>query len=108
MSISPINFNGMLQNNSEVGNVKIQEDSRGTLAQNVAQTAQTQTEQQVAQSVQQTENNDPNAFDMNGGGYGYGGDGGQNRRKNDGKEKKALADGSVTIKNQHKGFNITI
>ncbi len=108
MSISPINFNGMLQNNSEVGNVKIQEDSRGALAQNVAQAAQTQTEQQVAQSVQQTENNDPNAFDMSGGGYGYGGDGGQNRKKKDDKEKKILSDGSVTIKNQHKSFNITI
>ena len=50
MSISPINFNGMIQNTNEVSHAKANEDQKPMLQQdNLTHTVEKQQEQQIIQ-----------------------------------------------------------
>lgn len=108
MSIRPIDFNGMVQNTTEVSVTKTQEDQRPmTEQQNVAVTIQ----QEVEASTHQVQSRDQaadQAFDFSGegDGTGYEGNRGKKRRKKD--EKAPQGDGSVHIKSEHPSFDLKI
>ena len=55
MSISPINFNGMIQNTAEVGNIKSHEDTRPEVNQSNLQVGFEQEEEEQSHSVNELE-----------------------------------------------------
>ena len=63
MSVRPIDFNGMIQSNQDVSNMKTREDNQGAV---VAENAVTTTEQKVEQqanSVTEQENVAEDGYD---------------------------------------------
>ena len=55
MSLSPINFNGMIQNTAEIGNIKANEDSRPEVNQSNIQVGFEQEHDEQSHSVNQLE-----------------------------------------------------
>ena len=108
MSIRPVDFNGMIQNTHEVGNMKSQENQKPVIQQeNVAVTIQRETNQ-VSRQVNDNSHTSEEEFrfeDKDGDGTGY--EGNKNHKK---KEHTAHleSDGSVSIKNDHGSFDIKI
>ncbi|MBR4182448.1 MAG: hypothetical protein IKQ56_01365 [Lachnospiraceae bacterium] len=103
MSVRPIDFNGMIQSNQDVSNMKTREDNQGAV---VAENAVTTTEQKVEQqanSVTEQENVAEDGYDGGGNGASY--SAGERQKK---KKKKFETDGVVRPKGMSGGFNITI
>lgn len=99
MSISPMNFNGMIQNTNEVSHTKANEDQKPMLQQeNLTHTVAKQQEQQSKQ-VNDTYKADreDERYDREGNGKGYEGN---KKRKllNKKKDDEKRPDGSVTEK----------
>ena len=99
MSISPINFNGMIQNTNEISHTKANEDSKSLLQQAaLTDTVEKQKEQQAHQ-VNDTYNakRTDDTYDREGNGRGYQG----NKKRKPPKDKKGQdleGDGSVIEK----------
>ena len=103
MSVRPIDFNGMIQSNQDVSNIKSREDNQGAV---VADNAVVTTEQKVehqANSVTEQENVAEDGYDGGGNGASYSGSEGRKKKK-----KKFETDGEVRPKGMSGGFNITI
>ena len=99
MSISPINFNGMIQNTNEISHTKANEDSKPLLQQAaLTDTVEKQKEQQAHQ-VNDTYNakRTDDTYDREGNGRGYQ----ENKKRKPPKDKKGQdleGDGSVIEK----------
>ena len=107
MSVRPVDFNGMMQSQQNVSNVKQNEDQRPILQQQ--QAFQTVVKQEEASARQVVNKNDLNReeykFDAR--------DGSKNEYQNDPKKKKSkqkekLADGHVRVKGMSGGFDMTV
>lgn len=107
MSVRPVDFNGMMQNQQNVSNVKQNEDQRPLLHQQQAFTSVTKHEEAAARQVS-------NKDDLNGEEYRFDArDGGKNayynqRDKKKNKQKEKMDDGHVRIKGMSGGFDITV
>ena len=98
MSISPLNFNGMIQNTNEVSHTHSAEDQKPMLQQeNLTHVVDKQQEQQAKQvnNLYKSEQKE-NKYDREGSGKGY--QGNKNRKPNsskESKEEKKMEDGKV-------------
>lgn len=107
MSVRPVDFNGMMQNQQNVSNVKHSEDQRPQLLQH--QALQTVTKQQEA-SARQVVNKDnlereEYKFDAREEGKNkYQGD----RKKRKAKQKEKIEDGHVRVKGEARGFDMMV
>ena len=106
MSLSPINFNGMIQNTAEVGNIKSHEDSRPEVNQANMQVAFEQEEERESRSVNQLEEKGEE-YDLGDGSSNPGYQGG-GRKKKQKKEEHKEPDGVVKKKDGHMSFDITV
>lgn len=107
MSIRPIDFNGMVQNTSELSTTKAQDDAKPLVQQDFATTEMKQEAEAVTTTVQEHDNVAENDSDAEGGdGTGY--EGNKNRKKNPKKKTEKMGDGSVKVKSKHPSFNITV
>ena len=99
MSISPINFNGMIQNTNELSHTKAQEDQKPMLEQqNLTHTVDKQQEQQAKQvnDLYKADRED-DRYDREGNGRGY--EGNKQRKKTfEKKKEEKRPDGSVSEK----------
>ena len=103
MSVRPVDFNGMMQNQQNVSNVKQNEDQRPILQQQ--QAFQTVVKQEEASARQVVNKNDLSReeykFDAR--------DGSKNEYQNNQRKKKEkMEDGHVRIKGMSGGFDMTI
>ncbi len=81
MSVRPVDFNGMIQSNQDVSNMKTREDNQGAV---VSENAVVTTEQKVEQhanSVTEQENVGEDGYDGGGNGAAYSGSGQNKKRK---------------------------
>ena len=109
MSVRPVDFNGMMQNQQNVSNVKQHEDQRPVLHQQQAFTTVTKHEEAAARQV-------TNKNELNGEEYRFDArDGSKNEyydqrrgRKEKKKEKEKMDDGHVRIKGMSGGFDMTV
>ena len=107
MSIRPIDFNGMVQNTSELSTTKSQEEQKPLVQQDFATTVTKQEAEQSTTTVQEYDNVAENESDAEGGdGTGY--QGNQNRKHNPPKKSQKMGDGSVKVKPKHPTFNMTV
>ena len=103
MSVRPIDFNGMIQSNQDVSNIKTREDNQGAV---VAENAVVTTEEKVEhQSNSVTEQSNVAEDGYDGGGNGASYSGSEHKKK---KKKQFESDGEVRLKGMSGGFNITI
>lgn len=106
MSIRPIDFNGMIQNSQEVGNVQQHEEARPVVEQQVIATQTEQTVEEQLNSVNEYENAESEADKMdarNGSGNAY-----QDNRKKGKRKVKEAAKDRVIRKGEPQSFDITI
>ncbi|MBQ6464233.1 MAG: hypothetical protein IJJ59_12985 [Pseudobutyrivibrio sp.] len=99
MSISPINFNGMIQNTNEISHTKANEDQKPLLQQSVLTDTVEKQQEQKAHQVNDTYNakRTEYSYDREGNGKGYEG----NKKRKPPKEKKGQnleGDGTVIEK----------
>lgn len=106
MSISPINFNGMIQNTAEVGNLKAQEDSKPEVNQSNMQAVFNQEEERESHSVNQLEQKG-DQYDL-GDGQGSAGYQRNKNKKNKKEDNNNKSDGVVKKKDGHMSFDITV
>ena len=107
MSVRPVDFNGMMQNQQNVSNVKQQEDQRPLLHQQQAFTSVTKHEEAAARQVTTKDdlNGEEYRFDARDGSKnGYYNQ--SNKKKN--KQKEKMDDGHDRIKGMSGGFDITV
>ena len=100
MSISPINFNGMIQNTNEISHTKANEDAR-PLAQQAALTDTVEKQQeQLSHQVNDTYNakRTEDSYEREGNGRGYEGNKKRKPPKEEKKTQKLEGDGSVSEK----------
>lgn len=110
MSISPINFNGMIQNTNELSSSKVHEDQKSVLQQaNISEGVQKKQEQTTHQVTQSSESDKSKlANDREGDGTGY-----QKQKKNKQNNSNSndannmKSDGKVTKKSSS-SFDIRI
>ena len=107
MSIRPVDFNGMMQNQQNVSNVKHNEDQKPLLQQQQAFATVAKQEEASARQVVNKDNlnREEYKFDARDGGkneYQY------ERKKKQGKQKKKMEDGHVRIKGMSGGFDMTV
>lgn len=108
MSIRPVDFNGMMQNQQSISNVKQNEDQRPLLNQQQAFTAVTKQEEASAKQVISKDDlqREEYKFDAR--------DGSQNeyqdnrKKKKKEKQKEKQSDGHVYIKGMSGGFDMTV
>ncbi len=100
MSISPINFNGMIQNTNEVSHAKANEDQKPTLQQENLTLAVEKQQEQQSKQVNDTYKADKEneRYDREGNGKGYQGNKGKRKPAPKLKEGQKLPDGSVSEK----------
>ena len=107
MSIRPVDFNGMMQNQQNVSNVKQNEDQRPILQQQ--QASQTVIKQEEASARQVVNKNDLSReeykFDARDGSKNEYQD---NRKKQKAKQKEKMEDGHVRMKGMSGGFDIKV
>ena len=108
MSIRPIDFNGMIQNTSEVGANRAAEEHKPVVQQEFANQAVREGVEMNLHSVKEKQEAADHPFDFEGGGQGdmYHADR-QKKKKKDG-SKGAMSDGSVRLKNDHGSFDMKI
>lgn len=105
--IRPVDFNGMVQNSQEVGNVRQHEEARPAVEQQVITVQAEQTVEEQLNSVNEFENAESEADKMdarNGSGNEYQ----DNRRKGKKKRKSEDKVDRVIMKGQRESFDITI
>ena len=107
MSIRPVDFNGMMQNQQNVSNVKQNEDQKPVLQQQQAFQAVTKQEEAAARQVVNKENLDKEEYKFDAR------DGSKNeyqnnQRKKKEKQKEKMEDGHVRIKGMSGGFDMTV
>lgn len=107
MSVRPIDFNGMMQNQQNISNVKQNEDQRPTIQQQQAFQAVTKQEEAAARQVTNKDdlNKEEYKFDARDGSKN---EYQSNQGKQKGKQKKKMEDGHVRIKGMSGGFDMTI
>lgn len=107
MSIRPVDFNGMMQNQHSVSNVKQNEDQRPLINQQQAFTAVTKQEEAAAKQVISKDDleREDYKFDARDGSKNEYQD---NRKKKKGKQKEKMSDGHVSIKGMSGGFDMTV
>ena len=107
MSIRPVDFNGMMQNQQNVSNVKQNEDQKPILQQQQAFQTVTKQEEASARQVVNKEDLDKEEykFDARDGSNNKYQD---NRKKRQGKQKEKMEDGHVRIKGMSGGFDMTV
>ncbi len=98
MSISPINFNGMIQNTNEVSHAKANEDQKPMLQQdNLTHTVEKQQEQQAKQvNDLYKADREEERYEREGNGKGY--EGNKKRKLLKKKDDEKRPDGSVSEK----------
>ncbi|SFH62690.1 hypothetical protein SAMN04487830_103119 [Pseudobutyrivibrio sp. OR37] len=99
MSISPINFNGMIQNTNEISHTKASEDQKPLLQQSALTDTVEKQQEKLAHQVNDTYNakRTEDSLDREGNGKGY--EGNKKRRPpKDKKDEKLQGDGTVTEK----------
>ena len=98
MSISPINFNGMIQNTNEVSQAKANEDQKPMLQQdNLTHTVEKQQEQQAKQvNDLYKADREEERYEREGNGKGY--EGNKKRKLLKKKDDEKRPDGSVSEK----------
>ena len=106
MSLSPINFNGMIQNTAEVGNIKSHEDARPEINQSNLQTVFNNEEEHQSHSVNQLEEK-TDQYDL-GEGQGNGSYQGRRNKKKKNKEDNKVSDGVVKKKDGHISFDMSV
>ena len=107
MSIRPIDFNGMVQNTTELSTTKSQEDQRPVVQQDFVATEIKQESEVSTTTIHEQDNVAENDTDAEGGdGTGYQGNRHRKHEKNDKKEK--MGDGFVKVKSKHPSFNMTV
>ena len=107
MSVRPVDFNGMMQNQQNVSSVKHSEDQRPVLQQQHAFVAVAKQEEASARQVVNKDdlNREDYKFDAR--------DGSKNQYQNNQKKKKVkqkekMEDGHVRIKGMSGGFDMTV
>lgn len=101
MSISPINFNGMIQNTNEVSHTKANEDQKPMLQQNNLTHAVDKQQEQQAKQVNDLYKADQQEarYDREGSGKGYEGNKNRKKKKEEHKGDASLnSDGKVSEK----------
>ncbi len=101
MSISPINFNGMIQNTNEIGHTQAAEDQKPLLQQeNLTNEVAKQQEQQSKQvnTLYKSEQAE-NKYDREGSGKGYTGNKQQKKNQKEKKDDLFGDDGKIVEKN---------
>jgi hypothetical protein len=106
MSISPINFNGMIQNTAEVGNIKSHEDTRPEVNQSNLQVGFEQEEEEQSHSVNELEQKS-DKYDL-GDGSGNGAYQGNRNKKKKKEDKEKMADGVVKKKGESFSFDVSV
>jgi len=106
MSISPVNYNGMIQRTGDVSTIKHNEDARPGLEQHNIQTQQAKQEHALTHKVAQTKQkeNERKRYDAKEKGNGSYQNPNQKKKKQDG----TAAEDKVVIKGQSGGFDIKI
>ena len=107
MSIRPVDFNGMMQNQQNVSNVKHSEDQKPILQQQQALATVSKQEEASARQVVNKDdlNREEYKFDARDGSKNEYQD---NRKKKKEKQKEKMEDGHVRIKGMSGGFDMTI
>ena len=107
MSIRPVDFNGMMQNQQNVSNVKQNEDQKPQLMQQQAFATVAKQEEAAARQVVNKDdlNREEYRFDARDGSKNEYQD---NRKKKKEKQKEKMEDGHVRIKGMSGGFDMTI
>ena len=107
MSVRPVDFNGMMQNQQNVSNVKQNEDQKPILQQQQAFQTVTKQEEASARQVVNKEDLDKEEykFDARDGSNNKYQD---NRKKQKAKQKEKMEDGHVRIKGMSGGFDMTV
>ena len=107
MSVRPVDFNGMMQNQQNVSNVKHSEDQKPILQQQQAfATVAKQEEASARQVVNKDDlNREDYKFDARDGSKNEYQD---NRKKQKAKQKEKMEDGHVRMKGMSGGFDMTI
>ena len=107
MSVRPVDFNGMMQNQQNVSTVKHSEDQKSQLLQQQAyQTVSKHEEASARQVVNKDDlNREDYRFDARDGSKNEYQD---NRKKKQGKQKEKKEDGHVRIKGMSGGFDMTV
>ena len=107
MSIRPIDFNGMVQNTTELSTTKSQEDQKPVVQQDFVATEIKHESEVSTTTIREQDNVAENDSDAEGGdGTGYQGNRNRNQKKHEKKEK--MGDGSVKVKSKHPSFNMTV
>ena len=107
MSIRPVDFNGMMQNQQNFSNVKQNEDQKPQLMQQQAFATVAKQEEAAARQVVNKDdlNREEYRFDARDGSKNEYQD---NRKKKKEKQKEKMEDGHVRIKGMSGGFDMTI
>lgn len=100
MSISPINFNGMIQNTNEISHTKANEDQKPILQQEVLTDTVEKQQEQQAHQVNDTYNakRAEESYEREGNGKGYKGNKKHKQPPKDKKEQQLESDGTITEK----------
>ncbi|MCR5196905.1 MAG: hypothetical protein K6D38_11325 [Pseudobutyrivibrio sp.] len=102
MSISPINFNGMIQNTNEVSHTQAQEEQKSTFQQELLTHEVDRQKEQEAKQVNDLNKAEQgeNRYDREGSGKGYEGNKGQAKKntKPEKKAEKSEVDGKISQK----------
>ena len=111
MSISPINFNGMIQNTNEISHTKANEDQKPVTQQEFLTGAVEKKVEQQSHQVNDSGNakRSEDKYDREGSGKGY--EGNQNRKPPKDKDKKASLDkkdGDGQVSEKHPSFDMRI
>ena len=107
MSIRPVDFNGMMQNQQNVSNVKHNEDQKPLLQQQQEFVTVAKQEEALARQVVNKDNlnREEYKFDARDGGQNEYQD---NRKKKKEKQKEKMEDGHVRVKGMSGGFDMTV
>ena len=107
MSIRPIDFNGMVQNTSELSVTHTQEEQKPVVQQDFVTVEIKQESEVSTTTIKEQDNVAENDSDAEGGdGTGY--QGNRNRKGEKKSPKEKMPDGSVRVKSDHPSFNMTV
>ena len=108
MSIRPIDFNGMIQNTTEVSANRASEEHKPVIQQEFANQAVKQGVENQMHSVREKEEAADHPFDFEGGGQGEMYQANRQKKKKKDSGKGIVSDGSVRLKNDHGSFDMKI
>ena len=107
MSIRPIDFNGMVQNTSELSVTHTQEEQKPVVQQDFVTVEIKQESEVSTTTIKEQDNVAENDSDAEGGdGTGY--QANRNKKGSKSSRKAKMPDGSVRVKSSHPSFNMTI